>query len=1005
MKTTMKLWIFISIILTSTNLFGFTMTEPELKQLYLDIVESSVDAFEPIWVDDSARIPNSGFFDYRKYPDWLDDPYATIIVIPGNGMVQFCYAVLLAETDKQTFGKSQIPREILLQHAIQSLRWCCLTSVYVEHPYPYLPNTRADFADGPNWRRRLSWRADEVGWLTLAAGMLWNQLDDDTRKQVEAVLIGGAPKERITQTWYPPQGGNHDQIKKDFSSAMGAAFLLPQRSDSAMYREIVSANGIDMVSTEHDFANPIIADGTPVSGWAKVWNLYPDYSSDHHGWCNLWYGCDMLFEGRSYVELLRHWAGVPTPETFTYPGNGFHGVLQWLKTLCLPEGEPLSPHGNEYDAYYGASLLAYCYGAVIEKDPVAAALEERAASLLQRHTRALPKYDYHRNSWAKASVAYLLHQYDGPRAEPLPFEEALRQLEGVYHYRSHQNIIHRSGNKIASFSWGSISSLRNVNTWYGNGLCGFIFPSPAQSENPEPFIYCHPKSLIGDYQIIDASGVARELTPPEPIYTYNLDDGNVHTTGVISDPALDRYYSFHSFDDGPCVLFTLLKAKTDVKVNWSGLPVYFYVREGLTGDRQLYTNKGSQLLRESSEDLSSTWWCVDDRIGGVFGKFIPAAFVPPSLTYNSSQKKEPSSTGQDFDTFKNGRRLMDDRLGPIFGNYLPVIATQRSVGYNWARKNTYKDQCDGVFLFTLKNRLMTAGDEFFLPAAFYTNVSHQKLSDANTGSWQIFEAPEGWSNWIVPDLFQTGKRYFIVSNFSGKDDALFSFYRKTPNKTNSIFEEGAPILSKLTTIQGKIATTAYHLAPLESCGEIIDLYAEVLDSTPVFAQKTGMGVYRFIAQGQAITSIRLRYRGQRDASLLTNARLAGSKIYNNSEDEIIQKLWDNSVDSVDIRFQHELTIDFGLDRQDRIAPAVEIRDIAIRQDKRVEIEVAANDRSGVQSVVLYCDDKEVGKKTDPPYIWTNRPGAGYHTYYAVATDGSATKNSRTSFKRTIQIEK
>ena len=31
------------------------MTEDELMEFYLDVVESSVDVFEPLWVDDSER--------------------------------------------------------------------------------------------------------------------------------------------------------------------------------------------------------------------------------------------------------------------------------------------------------------------------------------------------------------------------------------------------------------------------------------------------------------------------------------------------------------------------------------------------------------------------------------------------------------------------------------------------------------------------------------------------------------------------------------------------------------------------------------------------------------------------------------------------------------------------------------------------------------------------------------------------------------------------------------
>jgi hypothetical protein len=172
------------------------MTEKQLAELYLGIVEEAVAVFEPLWVDDSKRIPNSGFFDFRKYDDWTPayKGYAGIITIPGNGLVDFCYAILLTETDKTHFTSKKIPRAVLLKHALQSIRWCCLTSVYVKNPCTYIyEDTAPQFLEGKYWRREFGYRADEVGFLTLAAAKLWDKLDTEARRLVEEVMIGGAP--------------------------------------------------------------------------------------------------------------------------------------------------------------------------------------------------------------------------------------------------------------------------------------------------------------------------------------------------------------------------------------------------------------------------------------------------------------------------------------------------------------------------------------------------------------------------------------------------------------------------------------------------------------------------------------------------------------------------------------------------------------------------------------------------------------------------------------------
>ncbi|RJP31621.1 MAG: hypothetical protein C4527_07430 [Candidatus Omnitrophota bacterium] len=923
--------------------YAWSMSESELCQLYLDVVEESVATFEPLWVDESDRIPNSGFFDFRKYGNWLDEPYATIITISGNGMVQFCYSVLLTETDKQVFGKEQVPRATLLDRVIQSLRWCCLTSSYVEHPYPYLPGTRADFADGPYWRRQFSWRADEVGWLTLAAANLWNQLDAETQKLVEAVMIGGAPKERLTQTWYVRQGGNHDQIKQDMSSTMGAAFLFPQREDHDLYLDIIRGNAIDLVSTLQDFANDTVADGKPIREWAKGWNLYQDYSSDHHGWCNLWYGSDLIFEGRSYIEILSHLKGIPVPETFTYPGNGFDGVLEWLKVLCLPQGEPISPHGNEYDAYYGASLLGYCYGAVINKDPIAAAFEERAAQLLARHSRAIKMYDYHRNSWAKAAVAYLLHKFNGPRAEPFSFDDACRALDGTNHYRWHQSLNHRAASHQSVFSWGSISAARPHYSTTDTGLCGFVFPSQKKDDPTTPLMYCHPHSLIGSFEFVDENGqVQTEETKvmrmPESQYHYQYDDAGVHTAGIVQTPPLNRYYAFFSFADSPCIMFTLLRAENDCRIRWSGLPLYFYVRENFTSSRAYCDAQGTQPLEHAAE-RQSQWWSVNEQQGmAVWGG--------------------------------NG-----------------AIKIERGDGYNWARKSEYKDKCDGVFVSPIDNQAMKAGEiGIDLAAAIYPNTVPEKIAHAVE---QLKEntliLPAGWRGVFLPDPNRQDRRILAIANFFGADRiaslALTS-------------ENGAPILSVPMRINGQLGQTSVHLSSLQTLGEVCSVFLSTEENITVTAQKISEHRFKLIPSGPGITSVQVRYC----ASGAETIRIL------DKNETVLHKIDCPPDERFSLKIEAPVIVEMvDKTRGDHSGPGVEIDDVRVREDERVTIEVNANDQSGIQSIELFCNEKLVERKSEYPYMFIHRPGKGAHTYHAVAVDASPHENRRVSLKRTVFV--
>lgn len=912
------------------------MSEGQLEQLYLDVVEQGAAVFEPLWVDDSERVPGSGFFDFRRYKNWQPEWYAAEITVPGNGMIVFCYSVLLTETDKEFFTDRRIPRSQLLEHATKAIRWCCLTSAYVDHPHPFhIQGMARARLKGNNWVRRFGHRTDVMGWLTIGTAKLWGLLDDETKALVEAVMIGGAPKERFFRGWKYGDGGLHDTIKQDFASTIGAAYLFPDREDAKLYQEVIRGNGIGLVATVHDRAREVVADGEPIRQWAKGWNLYQDYSSDHHGWAHpCWYGGGMLFEARTYVQLLSALTGSAVPETFTHQGNGFDGVLEWLKVTSLPEGEPAPAHGMEYDAYYGAALLAYCYGAVVKKDPVAAALEERAARLLQRHTRAVKMYDYHRNSWAMAAAALLMHKSCGPRAEPLSYDGASRALAGAYHYRWQQNLVHRSPSKWVSFSWGTTSSVGR------SGPHGFVVPARSGVEQPEPLVYLHPQSLRGNVTV-HGSGGPPQGPRPRCRYRHDHSDAGFHTAGAMNDPGLDRYYAFFTFDDGPSVMLSVLKAPRPCRLSWTGLPFYFYVREGLTGSRSLFDAQGTQRLEQTARRTSS-WWCVDDIVGMAVGG------------------------GND------------------------QIRVERSVGLNWPRTEAYRDKCDGVFVSPVKDVALEAGEVGVdMAVAIYTSTPRDRVAQAsgelNDGALQL---PSGWRGLVVPDAGHRGKRYLVLSNLYGEE---------TATALDLSFDEGAPILSEETTIEGRKGSATLQLPRLASLGEAFELYVETEQGTTIRARRETRFRYGLSATGGGTAQVRLRYRG-RGAESIVVSDVAGRELGRLPAASLRSK------EGHALRVEASLSLEvLGKACEDHIGPAVEIESVAVRDDRRVSVEVRADDQSGVRSVELYCDGIRVGQKSRRPYAWECRPGRGWHTFHAVATDASTRGNRRTSFLRTVEV--
>jgi hypothetical protein len=937
------------------------MTEEELTALYLGIVEDAVSVYEPIWTDESRRVPNSGFFDVRKYDDWTPSykGYAGIVTIPLNGLVDFCYSILLNETDKPYFTAKKTPRAVLLDHAIKSIRWCCLTSVYVKNHYPYIyEDTAPQFLEGRYWRREFGYRADEVGFLTLAAARLWNQLDAETRGLVEEVMIGGAPKERFLRTWSPPQGGNHDQVKQDLGSTIGAAYLFPGRPDRALYEKLVGLGGLDLVSTLHDFANPTAVLGKPVRDWADGWNLYQDYSSDHHGWAQMWYGSDLIFEGWFYVNILSRRDSSPMPTTFTYPGNGFEGVSSRISILCLPEGDPISVHGMEYDSYYGSGLLAHLYRAVFQKDPVAAALEERAALLLKRNSDAVREYDYHRNNRAKAGVAYLTHKYGGGRAEPLTFDKAWAALSGTFRHPWWQNLLHRSANKLASFSWGTASSGSSHFGGEGAGVVGHVIPARLDEADPEPLIYIHPSSITGEVDVTDAKGQKFQGPVPADLYRFRRDDAEFHTAGRVTIGPVEQRSAFFSFDDGPCVFVNLFKAADEANLTWTGIPTYFYVRPGMTSSRRFFDAAGERKLELPYEGRSS-WWCVNDRLGAVM-----------------------------LDGADGGKGA---RGAAAFRMENDVLTIKRTVGRNWARTDAYKDKCDTITTAAVRGAALKpgqiAGDA---AAVFYPEWNHAAVADAaRTLKGSALDLPAGWRGWVIP-----GKkgpvtlRHLAVANLDGEARQA---------QLSLTFDEGAPLLSLATLVQGKGGLTPVRLARFETCGETIDAYVESLGATAVEARRLSLGRYSLKPAFGKTATVRLR---------LANA--AGPLQVMDAQGKTLPEVAPGrrAADGYffDISGEVNVVDRAALDR-DRLGPAVEIGDVVVREDGRATVPVIARDQSGISQVTIFMDGKEVDSRETGPWVWAGWPGKGYHTFTAVARDASPRHNERKSDALTIRIPK
>ncbi len=474
-----------------------SLVKNKLDSLYIEILENGVDVFEPLFTEKHTKAPDSGFYDFREYKNWThprNEAYYSLCMIPGNGQVVLTYAVLLKYTDKKHFGRTRCPRETLFNHARKAIRWICLTSIYVENPYPFLKEARSDLVIDEHWHRKYGLRQDLIGYLSIGVALLWNDLDAETKNLFKSVAIGGALRGRIVRSADMVGNGNHDQVKQDLSSTMAAAFLFPDHPGHSRFMEAVECAGIDLVSTTRDFSSDLPVGEHRLKDLAAGWNLNPDYSSFHHNHPSLWYGIEKIFEGRLFVEVLSQLTKIPVPETYTYKGNGFDGVFRYASILTTRDGVMMHLRSPEYDCCYGEGLLAFCYGSILKKEPYSLWLEKKAAEIMLHHTKSIGQFDYHRCSWAKASLSFLMHQFypvDKTNQIYKDDEKFFNNIDGCHSFKSLNAIVHRNFKTWTGFIWGTNGEAG------GGGPGAYVVPNQAGG----PLIYNTSDGLVGSLLI------------------------------------------------------------------------------------------------------------------------------------------------------------------------------------------------------------------------------------------------------------------------------------------------------------------------------------------------------------------------------------------------------------------------------------------------------------------------------------------------------------------------
>ncbi|WP_127500480.1 discoidin domain-containing protein [Actinoplanes solisilvae] len=310
-------------------------------------------------------------------------------------------------------------------------------------------------AGGTEWGRTLFWDSTFELYVVLAARLLWSDLDEATRANIDAIARGqaayayglGTGNDPLSGGWTPngSTGGYRGDTKLEemgvYAQAIapGLAWAPPGDAEAQRWRErfvfwAANASGLPAA----DRANPAIVDGRPVSEWNVAHNLHDSFVVENHESVNPHYQAELWrTAGRAAVHFLV--AGRPLPQVLTRQPNG-RELWATLRLLASDAGEPVMPMVADRYHLYGRDVLPLAFLAQVQGDAHAARAEADLAARLMPYLRYAPEYrltkfsgeeKYEPEARAELAIAYLFHRLRRKPVRPVSSDKFFAAAAGT----------------------------------------------------------------------------------------------------------------------------------------------------------------------------------------------------------------------------------------------------------------------------------------------------------------------------------------------------------------------------------------------------------------------------------------------------------------------------------------------------------------------------------------------------------------------------------------------
>ncbi|WP_210592401.1 discoidin domain-containing protein [Streptomyces sp. GESEQ-35] len=322
-------------------------------------------------------------------------------------------------------------------------------------------------AGGTQWGRKLFWDTTFQSYFVLAARLLWDDLDEATRRDVDAIVREqaqytaqlGTGDDPDSGDWTPHglSGGFEGDTKLEEMGVYTQSLApgLAWASDDPRYgawRDAFGRWGRNEAGLPAaDLANPARVDGVAVSA-NTAQNLYDTFIVENHGSFGPHYQEELWrTSGRNSAHFLL--AGRALPEVLTAQPNA--GPLwRTLLGVMSDAGEPLMPMVADREHLYGRDVIPLAFLAQVVGDRAAARCELALAERLEAYQAYPPQYrlakfsgepKYEPEARAELAISYLLHEWRARSGQapvrPLSQRELFEQASGVTDHGSGPGLV------------------------------------------------------------------------------------------------------------------------------------------------------------------------------------------------------------------------------------------------------------------------------------------------------------------------------------------------------------------------------------------------------------------------------------------------------------------------------------------------------------------------------------------------------------------------------------